>query len=36
MGILGQMVQPFIVQPKLNEIFECCKKKIVSYSEKFK
>lgn len=29
LGILGQLVHPFLVQPKLNEIFEYRRKKLV-------
>ncbi len=29
MGILGQLVHPFLVKPKLNEIFEFRKKKLI-------
>jgi ligand-binding SRPBCC domain-containing protein len=29
MGILGQLVHPFLVQPKLNEIFEYRRKKLI-------
>ena len=29
MGILGQMVHPFLVKPKLNEIFEYRKNKLI-------
>ncbi|WP_026978732.1 SRPBCC family protein [Flavobacterium tegetincola] len=29
MGILGQMVHPFLVQPKLEEIFEYRRKKLI-------
>lgn len=29
MGILGQLVHPFIVKPKLNEIFEYRRKKLI-------
>jgi ligand-binding SRPBCC domain-containing protein len=36
MGILGQMVQPFIVQPKLNEIFEYRRKKLIELFGEFK
>ena len=36
MGILGQMVQPFIVQLKLNEIFEYRRKKLIQLFGEFK
>ena len=29
MGILGQMVQPFLIKPKLEEIFEYRRKKLI-------
>ncbi len=29
LGILGQLVHPFLVQPKLNEIFEYRRKKLI-------
>jgi ligand-binding SRPBCC domain-containing protein len=29
MGIIGQLVHPFLVQPKLNEIFEYRRKKLI-------
>ncbi|WP_329805116.1 SRPBCC family protein [Flavobacterium facile] len=29
MGVLGQLVHPFIVKPKLNEIFEYRRKKLI-------
>jgi ligand-binding SRPBCC domain-containing protein len=35
-GVLGQMVQPFIVAPKLNEIFEYRRKKLVELFGEYK
>lgn len=35
-GLLGQMVQPFIVAPKLNEIFEYRRKKLVELFGEYK
>lgn len=36
MGILGQMAHPFLVKPKLNEIFEYRKKKLIELFGEFK
>lgn len=36
MGILGQMVQPFIVRPKLEEIFEYRKERLIELFGKLK
>jgi ligand-binding SRPBCC domain-containing protein len=36
MGILGQMVQPFLVKPKLNEIFDYRTKKLEELFGKYK
>jgi ligand-binding SRPBCC domain-containing protein len=36
LGILGQMVHPFIVKPKLNEIFEYRQKKLIALFGEFK
>jgi ligand-binding SRPBCC domain-containing protein len=36
MGILGQLVHPFLVQPKLNEIFEFRRKKLIEIFGEFK
>lgn len=36
MGILGQMVHPFVVQPKLKEIFEYRSKKLIELFGEFK
>lgn len=36
MGILGQMVHPFLVKPKLNEIFEYRKNKLIELFGTFK
>ena len=36
MGILGQLVHPFLVQPKLNEIFEYRRKKLIELYGEFK
>ena len=36
MGILGQMVQPFIVEPKLKEIFEYREKKLIELFGEYK
>ena len=36
MGILGQIVHPFIVQPKLKEIFEYRRKKLIELFGEFK
>lgn len=35
-GLLGQIVQPFIVAPKLNEIFEYRRKKLVELFGEYK
>lgn len=35
-GILGQLAHPFLVQPKLNEIFEYRRKKLVALFGEFK
>ncbi|MCH2218705.1 MAG: cell division inhibitor, partial [Flavobacteriales bacterium] len=34
-GILGQMVHPFLVKPKLEEIFEYRQKKLVELFGKY-
>ncbi len=36
LGILGQMVHPFIVKPKLDEIFEYRRKKLIELFGEFK
>jgi ligand-binding SRPBCC domain-containing protein len=36
MGILGQMAHPFLVKPKLNEIFEYRKNKLIELFGEFK
>jgi ligand-binding SRPBCC domain-containing protein len=36
LGILGQMVHPFLVKPKLNEIFEYRQKKLIALFGEFK
>jgi ligand-binding SRPBCC domain-containing protein len=36
MGILGQLVHPFIVKPKLDEIFEFRRKKLIERFGEFK
>ena len=36
MGILGQMVHPILVKPKLNEIFEYRRKKLIEMFGEFK
>jgi ligand-binding SRPBCC domain-containing protein len=36
MGIIGQMVHPFLVRPKLNEIFEYRRKKLIELFGEFK
>lgn len=36
MGILGQLVHPFLVKPKLNEIFEYRRKKLIELFGEFK
>jgi ligand-binding SRPBCC domain-containing protein len=36
MGIIGQLVHPFLVQPKLNEIFEYRRKKLIELFGEFK
>ena len=36
MGILGQLVHPFLVKPKLNEIFEYRRKKLIELYGEFK
>jgi ligand-binding SRPBCC domain-containing protein len=36
MGILGQMVHPILVKPKLNEIFEYRRKKLIELFGEFK
>jgi ligand-binding SRPBCC domain-containing protein len=36
MGILGQMVHPFLVKPKLNEIFEYRKNKLIELFGEYK
>ncbi|WP_396180568.1 cell division inhibitor [Flavobacterium sp.] len=36
MGILGQLVHPFIVKPKLDEIFEYRRKKLIELFGEFK
>ncbi len=36
MGILGQLVHPFIVKPKLDEIFEHRRKKLIEIFGEFK
>ena len=35
-GILGQLVHPFLVKPKLNEIFEYRRKKLIEMFGEFK
>ena len=35
-GILGQLVQPFLVKPKLDEIFEYRRKKLIELFGEFK
>jgi ligand-binding SRPBCC domain-containing protein len=36
LGILGQMVHPFLVKPKLNEIFEYRQKKLIALFGEYK
>ena len=36
MGIIGQLVHPFLVRPKLNEIFEFRRKKLIELFGEFK
>lgn len=36
MGILGQLVHPFLVKPKLNEIFEYRQKKLIALFGEYK
>jgi ligand-binding SRPBCC domain-containing protein len=36
MGILGQMIHPFLVGPKLKEIFECRKNKLIALFGEYK
>ena len=36
MGIIGQMVQPFMVRPKLDEIFDFRRKKLLELFGEFK
>jgi ligand-binding SRPBCC domain-containing protein len=36
MGILGQMVHPILVKPKLNEIFEYRRTKLIELFGEFK
>ena len=36
MGILGQLINPFIVKPKLDEIFEYRRKKLIELFGEFK
>ncbi|WP_396211221.1 cell division inhibitor [Flavobacterium sp.] len=36
MGIIGQLVHPFLVKPKLNEIFEFRRKKLIELFGEFK
>ena len=36
LGILGQLVHPFLVKPKLNEIFEYRRKKLIEMFGEFK
>jgi ligand-binding SRPBCC domain-containing protein len=36
MGIVGQLVHPFLVKPKLNEIFEFRRKKLIELFGEFK
>ncbi len=36
LGILGKMVHPFLVKPKLNEIFEYRRKKLIELFGEFK
>ena len=36
MGIIGQLVHPFLVKPKLNEIFEYRRKKLIEMFGEFK
>ena len=36
MGLLGQLVHPFLVQPKLNAIFEYRRKKLIELYGEFK
>ena len=36
MGIIGQIVHPFLVKPKLNEIFEYRRKKLIEMFGEFK
>lgn len=36
MGILGQLVHPFMVKPKLDEIFEYRRKKLIELFGEFK
>ena len=36
MGILGQFVHPFLVRPKLDEIFEFRRKKLIEMFGEFK
>ena len=36
MGILGQLVHPILVKPKLDEIFEYLRKKLIELFGEFK
>ena len=36
LGFLGQLVHPFLVQPKLDEIFEYRRKKLIELYGEFK
>ena len=36
MGIIGQLVHPILVKPKLNEIFEYRRKKLIEMFGEFK
>ena len=36
MGILGQFVHPFLVRPKLDEIFDFRRKKLIEMFGEFK
>lgn len=36
MGIIGQIVQPFLVKPKLDEIFDYRRKKLIEMFGEFK
>jgi len=36
MGILGQMVHPFLVKPKLKEIFDYREKKLIELFGEYK